>query len=132
MDRKIITIRELAGMSLLVILLIVGLLVSRHMVQHQERIAGLLDDSAWMALSGQWSNARKTGEEARRQWEKQQGLRSVLADHTPMEEIDDLFAQMHISAAAGETADFARDCAALSSRIRAVGRAQKLSWQNIL
>ena len=132
MDRKIITGRELTGIVLLVLLLVAGLLISRYMGHRQEKIAGLLEDSAWMALSGQWSDARKTGEEARQQWEAQWDLRAVLGDHTPMEEIDDLFARMRISAAAGERADFARDCAALAGRIRAVGNAQRLSWQNVL
>lgn len=132
MDRKIITAREAGGIALLVILLLTGLLVSRYIGQQQERIAKTLEDSAWMALSDQWSDARQTAKDARQQWEKCWNLRSAFGDHTPMEDIDDLFARLTISAAAGERTDFARDCAALAGRIRAVGNAHRLSWQNVL
>ena len=132
MDRKIITARELAGIVLLTALLAAGLLVSRILGRQQDVLAKQLEDSAWMALSGQWSDARETAEDARRQWEKSWNLRAAFGDHTPMEEVDDLFARLGISAAAGERTDFARDCAALACRIRAVGNAQRLSWQNVL
>ena len=131
MDRKSITARELAGMILLIVLLAAGLLISRILGRQQDILAKQLEDSAWMALSGQWSDARETAEEARRQWEKSWNLRAAFADHTPMEEVDDLFARLRISAAAGDRTEFARDCSALAGRIRAVGNAQRLSWQNV-
>ena len=132
MDRKSITARELAGMSLLIVLLAAGLLISRILGRQQDILAKQLEDCAWMALSGQWSDARETAENARRQWEKSWNLRAAFGDHTPMEEVDDLFARLRISAAAGDRTEFARDCAALAGRIRAVGNAQRLSWQNVL
>ena len=70
MDRKSITARELAGMILLIVLLAAGLLISRILGRQQDILAKQLEDSAWMALSGQWSDARETAEEARRNWEE--------------------------------------------------------------
>ena len=116
----------------LVILLLTGLLVSRYIGQQQERIAKTLEDRAWMALSDQWSDARQAAAEARQQWEESWSLRAAFGDHTPMEEIDELFAQLNISASAGERTGFAQDCVVLASWIRAVGNAHRLSWQNVL
>ena len=81
MDRKSITARELAGMILLIVLLAAGLLISRILGRQQDILAKQLEDSAWMALSGQWSDARETAEEARRNWEESWNLRATFADH---------------------------------------------------
>ena len=134
MDRKIggLTLREATGIGLLLILLLGGLL-SGWLMGHQHRqIAGQLEDSAWLALSGQLSNARETAEQAYQQWQKGWPLRAVLGDHTPMEEIDDLFARLRIDGAAGDGTEFARTCSTLSCRMEAMGRAHRLSWWNIL
>jgi hypothetical protein len=133
MDRKrAVTFRELAGFILLTALLAAGLLSSRGLNRQHTAMASSLDHSSTLALSGQWSQARNTADAARQAWKENWQIRAVLSNHGPMEEIDDLFARMRISAAAGERADFARDCAALAGRIRAVGNAQRLSWQNVL
>ena len=134
MDRKIrnLNIRELAGFFLLVLLLLAGLLSAWYMARQLEAVSDTLEDSAWLALSGQMSNARKEADAARAQWEKGRPLRAVLGDHTPMEEIDDLFAELKIYGAAGEKTEFARTCSALSSRVQAMGEAHALHWWNVL
>ena len=119
-------------LALLLVLLLGGLLSARYMGQHHREISRQLDSSAWLALSGEFANARVEADAARVQWEKGRPLRAVLGDHTPMEEIDDLFAELHIYGAAGETVEFARICNALSSRVAAMGMAHQLSWWNVL
>ena len=134
MDRKIggLTLRELTAFGLLLALLLLGLLTSWYMDRQHRTISRELEESGWMALSGQWSNARERAQAATAAWEKNRQLRSALADHTPMEEIDDLFEELNIYAAAGERTEFARCCAALSVRIQAVGEAHRLTWWNVL
>ena len=134
MDRKIgaLTAREVTGMGLLLLLLLGGLLSSWHMGKHHREISRQLEESAWLALSGQLTDAREGAEAARTQWENNWPLRAVLGDHTPMEEIDDLFAELRIYGAAGEKTEFARTCSALASRIEAMGNAHQLSWWNVL
>ena len=134
MDRKIgaLTLREVTGIGLLLVLLTGGLLSGWYMGRQHEDISKKLEDSAWLALSGQMSNARKEADAARAQWEKGRPLRAVLGDHTPMEEIDDLFAELKIYGAAGEKTEFARTCSALSSRVQAMGEAHALHWWNVL
>ena len=134
MDRKIgaLTLREVTGIGLLLVLLAGGLLSGWYMGWQHREISQKLEDSVWLALSGQLSNAREEADAARAQWEKGRSLRAVLGDHTPMEEIDDLFAELHIYGVAGEKTEFARTCSALSSRVKAMGEAHALSWWNVL
>ena len=113
-------------------LLLVGLLSSWYMGRQHSDISGELEDSAWLALSGQWENARKTADRAREQWEENWAFRAAFADHKPMEEIDAMFAELTVLGAAGERTDFARVCSALSRQVESMGNAQKLSWWNIL
>lgn len=134
MDRKIgsITTRELLGFGLLLALLLVGLLCSWYLPRQSGQIGEALEDSAWMALSGQWENARKTAAAAREGWERKWKIWAAFGDHTPMEEVDALFAELTIYAAAEEQTDFAHTCAALSRRVEAMGNAHRFSWWNIL
>lgn len=134
MDRKIggLTLRELTGFTLLVLLLLLGLLTAWSMSRQHEKISSMLEESAWLALSGQWQNARKTAETAKADWERRRDFRAALADHTPLEEIDGLFAEMTIFAASEERTEFARTCAALARRMEAMADSHRASWWNIL
>ena len=134
MDRKVwgLTLRELMGFALLIVLLLAGLLSSWYMGRHHMEISKNLEDSAWLALSGQWENAKQSADGARAKWEKNWNLRAAFADHTPIEEIGDLFEELTVYSAAGERTEFARICNALASRVEAMGNAHKLSWWNVL
>lgn len=134
MDRKIgkLMLREAAGFLLLAVLALGGLLTSRHMSQQYEAVSRLLEDSAWHALSGQWQQARDTAQAAREQWEQRWELGAALSDHTPMEEIDVLFAQLSVYSAANEPSDFSAACRALSRHMQAMGSAHQFRWWNVL
>ena len=134
MDRKIgaLTLREVTAIALLLVLLLGGLLSGWYLERQHRDLARQLEDSAWLALSGQMSNARQEAQAAQTQWKKGRSLQAVLGDHTPMEDIDDLFAELQICGAAGEKTEFARICSILASRIEAMENACKLSWWNIL
>ena len=134
MDRKIgnLTFRELVGIALLILLLLSGLLSSWYMEWRNTQIAQELDNSAWLALSGQWQKARDTADAAKEQWEQSWDLWATLSDHTPMEEINSLFGELEIYGAAGERTDFARGCAVLASRLTAMANANKFCWWNVL
>ena len=124
--------REAVGMVLLAVLLLAGLLVSWDMGRTHTDISGHLNDAAWFALSGNWSGAREAAAAAEHSWESHRNLSSLLADHTPMEEIDALFAEMNIRSAARNAGDFAACCGCLSRKVEAMGEAHRLSWQNLL
>ena len=132
MDRQRWIGRELVGAGLLVTLLLLGLLTAWDMGRTHTAISRQMEDAAWYALTEDWEAARLAAEGARSQWEAHRTLSSLLADHTPMEEIDSLFERISIYSAARETAEFAASCAELSRNIRAMGEAHRLSWQNLL
>ena len=134
MGRKIgaLTGRELTGFILLTALLLAGLLSSWYLGRQQETIAGALEDGAWFALSGEWEKAKQTADAARAQWQNGWNLWAAFGDHTPMEDIDALFSQLKIYAAAGERTEFASTCAELSRHVAAMGEAHRLTWWNVL
>ena len=128
MDRKIgiLTLRELIGVGLLVGLLLLGLFFSWYLGRQNGALSQQMSDCAWLALSGQMDKARKQADAAAQTWRAQWALGAALGEHSPMEDIDELFAQLKIYGAAGEQADFAQTCAALSQRLEAMKNAHAL------
>ena len=134
MDRKIrgLTLRELTGFALLVALLLAGLLSSWVMGRRHSEMARILEDGTWMALSGQWENARNAAQEAKQEWERGRRFQAAIDDQTRLEEIDGLFAQLTVCAAAGERTEFARTCAFLEQKLEALSDTHRIGWWNIL
>ena len=133
MDRKRgLNIRDLAGPILLVGLLLAGLLASWYPARQQQAVARQLEESQWLALSGQWQQARDGAQQARTEWDSHRKGWAALEDHRPMEEIDALFSCLGAASAAGEREEFARTCAELSQRIRTMSEGQTLHWWNVL
>ena len=65
---------------------------------------------------------------------EQAGIAYELVEHAAvytMEEIDALFAEVEVYAAAREETDFAAGCAALSRKVEAMGQAHGASWWNL-
>ena len=120
------------GAGLLAALLALGLWTSGAMVRLHEDLAVDLDRAAQAAQSGDWQEARARALSAGGQWERQRRKAAALADHTPMEDIDALFAQAEVFGRQEETADFAAACAELSMRLRAMGDAHTPQWWNLL
>ncbi len=132
MDRQGRIGRETVGLVLLAVLLLTGLFTSWDMGRTHMAISKQLEDAAWFALAEDWEQARSAAAAAENGWETHRNLSSLLADHTPMEEIDGLFAQMGIYSAARSSEDFAALSAELSRKVAAMGDAHRLTWQNLL
>lgn len=132
MDRKRSLGRETVGLVLLGALLLTGLYTSLEMGRSHDEISRHLEDSAWYALSGDWEKARMAAAAAESGWKDHRDLSSLLADHTPMEEIDAMFARIGICSAARSGTEFALFCADLSRKVEAMGEAHRLTWQNLL
>ena len=82
------------------------------------------------ALAGSWDGAKEHSLAAQKAWTgKWHGLASA-ADHTPLEDIDDLFAQLEVYRRLEKDDEFAALCAQLSRRLEAVGNAHALNWWN--
>ena len=132
MDRKGSLIREVLGFVLLAVLLLAGLLSAWEMSTTHYSISRQVEEAAWFALAEDWEAARTAAAGAESRWQEHRNLSSLLADHTPMEQIDALFARVGLYSAARDTAEFAAACAELSRYVKAMGDAHRLSWQNLL
>ena len=132
MDRKRGLGREVLGPGLLAGLLLAGLLSSWEMSTTHYSISRQVEDAAWLALSEDWEAARSAAAAAESRWEQHRDLSSLLADHTPMEQIDALFARMDLYSAARDREEFAAACGELSRYVKAMGDAHRLTWQNLL
>ena len=95
-----------------------------------EPVCRNLEQAQEAALAGDWERAAENALAAENAWaEKWHGLASA-ADHTPLEDIDDLFARLEVFRRLEKDDEFAALCAQLSRRLEAVGNAHTLSWWN--
>lgn len=123
--------REVAGAVLLAAVLLLALLTAWDMDRTHSAISRQIEDAAWFALAGDWESARQASASAEIRWEDHRNLSSLLADQTFMEDIDALFARVHICAAAREGTEFAAACGELSRHVLAMGDAHRLTWQTL-
>lgn len=120
------------GVMLLILLLLLGLWVSAATADIHRPLAESLRQAGEAALSGDWEAAQARAQDAYTRWERTWQLTASIADHTPMDEIDGLFAQLPVYARMREAEDFSATCAELSRRVRAMGDAHSLTWWNLL
>ena len=124
--------RSWIGFALLLVLLAGGIAATLGMRKCHEPIARELADAAEQTMHGDWGQAQALLRRARSDWGRSRRFAACFADHTPMEEIDALFAQAEVYAAAREEAEFAARCAELSKRMEAMGNAHGAQWWNVL
>lgn len=124
--------RSWIGAGLLAALLLFGILSSRWMGGNHSSIARDVEQAALAALREDWGQALRLTEQAKQDWEQNWGISAALADHSPMEQVNTLFAQLEPYAAAREAVAFAGVCAQLATEIQAIGEAHSFTWWNLL
>ncbi len=120
------------GASVLLLLLVLGLFVSFAINRMYAPIVTLLEDAAQTALREDLPAAVEKAEKAGALWKKCKRASATVADHTPMEDIDHLFAEAAVYASSEEVPHFAACCAQLAVMVRDMGNAHKLNLWNIL
>ena len=124
--------RSWIGLGLLVILLVLGLMSTRAMKKIHAPVAQQLTRAAEDTREGSRERGRLNFQAAKETWQAWENFRACFSDHTPVEEIDALFAQLEIYCAAREDTAFAAGCMELAEKVRAIGDAHGLVWWNIL
>lgn len=124
--------RMWVGIVLLLLLLGGGLGVSCAMDRAHAPMIRELEAAVQAALTDDWQQAQACTFAARSGWEKNWKKVASLADHSPMEEIDGLFAQLEVFLVTREDVHFASTCAQLCKLLRAMSEAHAVSWQNLL
>lgn len=120
------------GIGLLLAFLALGLWVTSAMDRVHEPIATLLEEASQVALSGDLPRGIELSSKAKSQWESHRNITATVADHTPLEEIDKLFAEMEIYGQEEELPHFAACCKQLSTLVRSMGEAHSLTWWSLL
>ncbi|MBR5529369.1 MAG: DUF4363 family protein [Oscillospiraceae bacterium] len=120
------------GLGILVLFLVLGLWSSYSMQKLHAPLAHKLESAADAALSGDWETGLVQAQQAQTQWETRWHGSAVLADHTPMDEIDSYFARLEIYSHTKNEEAFAAGCRQLAQLITATAEAHSFTWWNIL
>ena len=120
------------GAAVLVVFLILGFVTAEAMDKAHRPACDLLSQAADMTLDGDFDGAIPLAMEAKSRWERAWNGTAVVADHSPMDDVDALFAEMVTYAESGEQPHFAACCRELAQRVEAVSEAHRFSWWNVL
>ena len=124
--------RHRFGIALLVLLLGLGLGASWVLNSIQQPVIAALETAAEQALSADPEAGIETARQARILWDRNWHGIAAISSHSPMEEIDSLFAQLPVFAGGEHWVDFSACCARLAKMVEAIGEAQSLSWWSLL
>lgn len=122
--------RSWIGCGMLVALLALCLVTGCCLDRFQSPLTRQLNQAADFARQEEWPQAKELAENAKDSWQRCRGKIACVADHTPMEEIDELFSQL--SCYDGDKAEYAAICASLAQRLQAVADAHRLSFWSFL
>lgn len=120
------------GVGILAVFLVLGLVLSTAADNAHMPTGALLEQAAEKTLAGDFAGGIALGLEARARWQRQWKGTAAIADHSPMDDVDALFAEMEVYARSGEPPHFAACCKELSQRLEAIADAHRLSWWNVL
>ena len=118
------------GAGLLAGLLVLGILSSLLMERIHQPQVEKLNRAAALAAEGDWAGARDLSAEARAQWDKRQLLIAALCDHSAIDHIDGLFAQLEVFSQARSAASYSSTCVYLACQLEALSKSHTLNLQN--
>lgn len=123
--------RIVFGAALLAVLFLGGIGAQKRMAAIHGYGANLLEQAGREAQAGDWEAAQTLFNRARRSWKDNYNFTAALADHTPMEDVESLYAQLAVFAENRETPHFAALCMETAARLEAMADAHLLAWWNI-
>lgn len=120
------------GLGLLLALLGAGLWSMAAMERVHSAISIDLQQSARAAQQDDWMAADEFAASAAGDWKDGWHFSAALADHSSLEQIDALFAQLEVYRKNREPLAYAATCAQLAQLIEALHEGHRLSWWNLL
>lgn len=124
--------RLVIGIVTLSLLFSAGLFVASSTQRLYQPIITLLEDATQNALKDNFPQAVRQAAEAKAIWDSHKKKTATVADHTPMEDIDLMFAEAEIYAKTEETPHFAACCAQLASMVQNMADAHAMNLWNLL
>ena len=125
-------VRGWIGVGILVVFLVLGVVTGVAMDDAHLPTGALLEQAVEKTLDGDFSAAVDLGLKAKARWEKVWSATATLADQSPMDDVDALFAELEIYAKTGEKPHFAACCKELARQIKAVADAHRFRWWSVL
>lgn len=120
------------GVGILLVFLVLGILVAVFMDNACDPISLQLEEAAEKALSGDLEQGISLAAQAKNRWNGSRKKIATVADHTPIDEIQGLFAEIEVYATARDEEHFSACCAHLSQLMEAMAEAHSLTWWNLL
>lgn len=124
--------RPLLGMGILLVLLAMCLAIWWGMDRVHGSISQLLTQSQAAAEAGDWQAADQHARQAHQIWRRHHHFTAAFADHTPMDDMDSLFAELTVYLENRESPHFEATCAQLILLSQAMADSHGLQWWNIL
>jgi len=120
------------GVAILLILLLAGIGSTVFMARFHSALTRDLEKACQAVTQGDWTAALELADRAEYRWEKGKRTAAAFADHEPLEQVDDVFAQLRLYGKLRLAADYAAACTHLAEIARALGESQSLFWWNLL
>lgn len=118
------------GAVLLVCLLAGGLLLRYRLTGPQEVLAADLEQAAQLSLTGEPGRATDLARLSQQRWEDRVHFLAAVTDHSPIEQIQTLFAELSLLQA--EDPAFPGLCLQLAQTLHAIAEAHDLKWWSLL
>ncbi len=120
------------GIAILAVLLVIAVLFTLLMDDIHTPLAQNLQAAAQAAAEENWQKAAALFRQASLCWEENKHFVASLADHSPMDEMDGLFAELEVYLQQQEMPHFAATCRHLAKLAEAMGENHALNWWNLL
>ncbi|MBE6978207.1 MAG: DUF4363 family protein [Ruminococcaceae bacterium] len=124
--------RPFLGICILLALLAISVTIWWGMDRVHREISQLLIQSQAAAQAEDWRGAEHYANQARQLWQRYHHFTAAFADHTPMDELDSLFAELTVYLENRESPHFEATCAQLILLSQAMADSHGLQWWNIL
>lgn len=120
------------GIGVLAALLALGVGILGRMDAVHRQAARRLEQAAEAALAGDWETALQNADAARSSWQRHRNFTASVADHTPMDEIEGLYAELTVYVREADQAHFAAICLQLARLSEAMADSHSPTWWNLL
>ena len=120
------------GLAILGVLLSLGIVITLGMQAMHQPVEDLLEEAALLAGEDRLEEALPLAQTAFDRWQRYHSNTASLADHSPMDDTDMLFAEMLVYGHQGEVPHFIACCRQLTVMTQAMYDAHAFSLKNLL
>ncbi len=120
------------GVGFLAVMLVAGIYLTGLFDRIHTPLSEDLRQASQLAMDGDWEKATALTQKARADWKQCRKFIAAVADHEPLEEMENLLEQLDVYADQRRTADFSALCVELASLADAMLESQQLTWWNFL